>query len=92
MANEIILNKEMLDKIEDCLKHAQYDGDKLVMEIGPFAPCSITQAFMPQILDLGLKALRVKVQCGDIILDSESDKPHDNPKDTKQKVLVRVWP
>ena len=80
----------MVDKIQECLKHADYDGNTLKMEIAPFAPCSLTQAFLCEIIDLGLKQLKVKVQCQDIVLYSEPDKPSISKKDVKQKILVRV--
>jgi len=86
----------MIEKVMEALKSADYDGNTLKIEIGPVAPCSITQAFMPDIIDMALKELHLKSKTRKLdVFFGYTDKEifqKQLDKDMKQKVLVRNYP
>jgi hypothetical protein len=53
--------------------------------------CGVTLA-TPEILELALRELKIKAQFKKLEIFECEYSPKANPKDAKQKVLVRTWP
>ena len=54
------ITKEMIEKCQEIIRNSEYDFDIFKAEVGPMAPCSVTQSLFPEILDLALQHLKLK--------------------------------
>ena len=52
------ITPEIIDKCIEIVKKGDYDLDRFVMNVAENAPCSITQADFPLILDKALQLLK----------------------------------
>ena len=74
----------MIEICQKAMKAGFYDGDKFTVEIGPFAPCSITQMLFPEILDMALEHLKRKTSYSLVEYDQVIEK---TPKNRDKKII-----
>lgn len=60
----VTFTPEMIETVQKILKHhLEFDGNEFKLELrdtGEIAPCSLTQAFFPEIIDMALEHLKRK--------------------------------
>jgi len=62
-SDNVTFTPEMIDIVQKIIKKASYDGDKFEVSLydsGEVAPCTVTQTFFPDIIDMALEHLKRK--------------------------------
>lgn len=80
--------KEVIEKVQEICKHAIYDGNEYHVETGPYAPCSITSAWFPEVIDLALEHLKLKASHSLVEYTQKEDpKSKNRDYDVKKREL-----
>lgn len=71
------ITPDIIDKCIDIVKKGEYDFDKFTIPVAENAPCSLTQAWFPVIIDMALQNLKrnARVTPLDVFCEWGTEKP-----------------
>ena len=81
------ITPEIIDKCIEILKKGDYDLDRFVMNVAENAPCSITQADFPLILDMALQLLKRQARINPLETFVEFDVFKRTPKNRDKSII-----
>lgn len=81
------ITPDIVDKCIEIVKKGDYNFDKFVMPVAENAPCTVTQALFPMILDMALQTLKRQARVKPLETFIELPELKRSPKNRDKEIV-----